>query len=33
MVDLGHTLLEMAAVTSVVPEFPPKIVFAVVSLT
>ena len=33
MVDLGSTLLEMAAVTSVVPEVPPKIVFVVVLLT
>ena len=33
MVDLGLTLLEMAAVTGVDPEFPPKIVFVIVSLT
>ena len=33
MVDLECTLLEMAAVTRDAPEFRPKIVFVVVSLT
>ena len=33
MVDLGRTLLEMADVTRVAPEFPQKIVFVIVSLT
>ena len=31
MVDLVHTLLEMASVARVTPEFPPKIVFVIVS--
>ena len=33
MVDLERTLLEMAAVTRVALELPPKIVFVIVSLT
>ena len=33
MVDLGRTWLEKVAVTGVAPEFQPKIVFVIVSLT